>query len=511
MGFQFWGLLRRAMPDILAIHWERRRLRVIEATSDSAPRVNQGFVVEIPDPAPTGWLRDAFRRFGVTARQAVVCVPREDAILRQLELPNAPDDELPTLVHFQASTRSTTPLDQLFLDFLPLPPRAGSLLKDVLVATIPRTSIDPIRSALDEAGVELTSVTISSFALAELVVRTQSTGGQPGARRSLVVLEDLNRLEVVLLGDQQPLMTHLVRPSSDDEGHPIIAKADAEIARVLVPAQPWLVESRIEQICLLGDMPEWNELPASLQTRWDCPVERFDPKIRDVIPGLDGAKLPESIARFAPALGLVLGRTARLTPAFDLLHPRQPKPKQDPRKLQLAVGTAAALLLVALGTSAVQLTTASLESRIQEARRTESDLASKLKAGQPELSAAGIVGDWKTRDVPPLNQLVQLNELMQGTERMYVSEYRYGPANGDAIAKLAASGNARERSDWQQMAQRLVDTHRFRVRPREQTQVSRDPDYSQRFDLDADLIQPSKPAPEKSTSTSTNSNATKGK
>ena len=496
------------MPDILAIHWERRRLRMVEATIGNAVRVSRGFVIDIPEPAPAGWLRDALRRHGVTARQAVVCLPRENAILRQLELPSAPDDELPALVHFQASTRSTTPLDQLLLDFLPLPPRTGSSQKDVLFASVPRVAVDAIRSALTEAGVELTSLTISSFALAELAMRVESAQRQSPVRRSLVILEDLNRLEVVLLGDRQPIATHMVRPQSDELGHPIIANAAAEISRVLVPAQPWLVENRVERICLLGDSSEWSGLANVLTERWECPVENLDAQIQAAIPGLDPAKFSGSLSQFAPVLGLALSRLTPHAPAFDLLHPRQPKPRRDPRKLQLAIGAAAALLLVAMGTSFVQLTLSSLDASIKNARSTEIELNSQLKSGQPVLNAARAIGDWKMRDVNQLQQLVELDELMQGTERLYVSEYSFGPATGDAIAKLQATGNARERDDWQQLAQRLVDARRYRVKPRELTQVSRDPDYANRFELDTELIPPVKTA---TGTTNSASNATRDK
>jgi len=490
------------MPDVLAIHWDKRRLRVAEASIGSTVRVVQSFVVDIPDPPTAGWLRDALRRNGVVARQTVICLPREDAILRQLELPDCPDDELPSLVQFQASTRSTTPLDQLLLDYVPIPKRTGSLQRDVLLATVPRTSVDPVRAVLSEAGLELISLSLSSFALAELVLRAEHALGQPATHSRLVILADSNRLEVVLLGQNQPLVAHLVRPPLDDNGRPIVVKAAADISRVLVPAQPWLADSPIERIWVLGDSDEWSELDQALRDRWNCPVERFNSKIATKIRDLELAKFGESISQFAPTLGLALGRLQPRSPVFDLLHPRQPKPKLDPRKVQLAAGSAAALILIALVTSIYQLSMASLESRISAARDTLQELTEKTKKGEPVSRAATLIEEWKTHDVDQLKHIVELDELMQGTERQFVSDYNFGPAVGDAIAKLHATGNARERIDWQQLAQRLVDTHRYRVKPRELTQQSRDPDYPSRFELDTELMSPGKPAP-KATPTST--------
>ena len=90
------------MPDVLAIHWDKKRLRVVEASIGASVRIVQSFAVEVPELPKSTWLRDALRRQGTTARQVIVCLPRDEAILRQLELPDAPDDELPSLVYFQA-------------------------------------------------------------------------------------------------------------------------------------------------------------------------------------------------------------------------------------------------------------------------------------------------------------------------------------------------------------------------------------------------------------------------
>ena len=478
------------MPDILAIHWDKKRLRVVEANIGATVKVAQCFAIDIPDPPSPNWLREALRRQGVTARQAIVCLSREDAILRQLELPDAPDDELPSLVQFQASTRSTTPLDQLVLDYLPIPRRTGSVQRDVLLATVPRTSVDPIRQALSEAGLDLTTLSISSFSLAELLLRSEDRGHSLKSR--LVILADGNRLEVVLLGDSQPLFAHVVRPPLDDDGRPMIAKAAADISRVLVPAQPWLVNSPIERVSILADGPEWDGLDQAVKDRWSCPVDRFTTQAASRIQDLELSRFNESMAVFAPALGLALGCLQRRSPVFDLLHPRQPRAKQDPRKLQMAVGSAAALVLLAIVTAVYQTWMASLDRAITDAKTSESTISGTLKVGEPVRKAALIVEDWKKRDINQLQQLTELHEFMGGTEKLYLTEYNFGPATGDAIGKIFANGNAKERGDSKNFEDRLVDSKRFRLRPRELTQQSRDSEYQSRFELDADIVPPDK-------------------
>jgi len=486
------------MPEVIAIHWEKKRLRIAEASIGATVRLSESLVVDVPETLTGVWLKETLRRKGISARQAIVCLPRDEAILRQLELPDAPDEELPALVQFQASTRSTTPLDQLVLDFLPMPRRPGSVQRDVLLATVPRTTADQIRGLLADAGIELTVLTLTSFGLAELALRADAGDG---GHSCLVVYPDSNRLEVVLLTDQQPIAAHLVRPPLDDSGRPQITKAAADLSRVLVPAQPWLAEHPIARIVVLGSSSEWEGLEQALRDRWNCPVERLEAREAARIRDLDLSTLSEPFDLLVPPLGALLGRLRPLAPPFDLLHPRQPRPRQDPRKLYYAVGSAAALLVVALFSSWYLLSLQSLDNQITTARDQVRKATSDEKAQAPTKLAADLIEDWKTRDINQLQQLGDLYELMQGTERILIADYDFTPAQGAVLAKLHIIGNARERVDWQQLAQRMADAGRFRVKPRDVSQQSRDPDYESRFELDADLqpvkaTAPATPAPD---------------
>ena len=204
------------------------------------------------------------------------------------------------------------------LDYLPIPRRTGSVQRDVLLATVPRTSVDPIRQALSEAGLDLTTLSISSFSLAELLLRSEDRGHSLKSR--LVILADGNSLEVVLLGDSQPLFAHVVRPPLDDDGRPMIAKAAADNSRVLVPAQPWLVNSPIERVSILADGPEWDGLDQAVKDRWSCPVDRFTTQAASRIQDLELSRFNESMAVFAPALGLALGCLDRKSTRLNSSH-----------------------------------------------------------------------------------------------------------------------------------------------------------------------------------------------
>ena len=65
-------------------------------------------------------LRAELNRAASRSTHVLVSLPREEAVVRLLELPECTDDELPELVRLQAATRSAVPLDRLLLDFLPI-------------------------------------------------------------------------------------------------------------------------------------------------------------------------------------------------------------------------------------------------------------------------------------------------------------------------------------------------------------------------------------------------------
>ena len=89
-----------------------------------------------------------------------------------------------------------------------------------------------------------------------------------------------------------------------------------------------------------------------------------------------------------------------------------------------------------------------------------------------------------------MGQMAELHELMKGTERTVISDYKYDPNVGDVIAKISATGMAKTRFDAEQVLGRIAELPKFRngSRPKPITQNSRDADYPYRFELDLDLV-----------------------
>lgn len=477
------------MADLLALSWDRLRLTGIEVSpSASGPRLLKTFSVDWPEQPPTAnWFRETLRRFGINAKHVALALPREDAVLRLLELPQVPEEELPTLVRFQASARSAQSLDQLLLDYLPLPQRPGVAQKEVWLATAPQTTLAPIQKILTESGLELVHCTLSSLCLAELIVRGEMHQSVNPNDASLVVLRDKARMELAVVSQRQLIAAHAVKWSSVNEIPPV-AKMLAEVSRVLVQIQAWLPEGTLQHAFIIGDDTDVGDLPDAVNRRWNCPVKRFDPW-RDSGINLGTIKPEGSSSQFATAAGMAFLQVHGQTPRLDLLHPRQPPPKRDPRKPYYAAAAAAGLLVTAFTTAIVQQSLASYDVQIEDTRLQESKLKQQLKEGEPIFIASKAIDDWQARSTNQLQQIGELHEVMKGTERLVIADYKFEPNIGEVIAKISAVGHARNRFDAEQFFSRLAELPKFRngMRPKPITQNSRDPDYASRFELDLDL------------------------
>lgn len=476
------------MADLLALSWNRRRLSGIELAADkAAPRIISGFSVEWPEQPPTSaWLRETLRKAGVNAKQVVLAFPREDAVLRMLELPEVSDDELPTLVRFQAAARSAQSIDQLLLDYLPLPLRVGVAQREVWLATALLTAIDPIRQLLTEAGLELVQLTLSSICLTELIARAEALESMDPSKASLVVLRDGSHMELAVISQRQLIAAHSVKWSSASEIPPV-SKMLAEVSRTLVQIQAWLPEGTLQNAWVIGEDADVGELPEAIRQRWGCQVERFDPWKSGAI-SLGNTKLPGPSSEYAIPVGLALLQAGRLTPKLDLLHPRQPPPKRNPRKPFIAAAAAAALLVLATGTAIVQLSLASYDSVIAKLQEEESDLSNKLKAGESTIAAANDVNEWQMRNFDQLKQMSELYQVMNGTDRLLVSEYRYGVGLGKSLAKINVTGLAKDRVAVERLGQSLADIPKYEVKPSQFQHSNRDHDYANQYSVELELV-----------------------
>ncbi len=479
------------MSNLVVLAWDRTRVAAVQIASGEAGKVSAAWSASWPEniPGPQSfreagqWLRSQWTAAGLTAGQVWVVVPREDVVLRHLELPAAPDDELPDLVRFQAAGRSTVPLEQMSLDFVPLSPVAEHAGRDVLAATMPRVMTEQIQRMMEAAERELVGISFSSSSLAEwgLQVQRRQSPGQTSAGESdnntlLVVGREGNQLELAVVCGRELTFAHSSRIPVT-EGIDSTPAVLAEISRTLVAGQRLRPGLKVTQGWLVGaDVV----LAQALATRLECDVQPVDPISSD--PQADHLqKLQGQPLLAATLLGV---KTVPVVPRVNFIKPRQAPPKRDPRKRIYAASAAAALLLGFLIVGGGVLRLQSLDRQITERYRRSTELQEAIDLGKPVMDGAAVMNDWQARNINQLQLLGNLEATMPGGyERPYLAEFDFAISSGDTVAKIAGVGAAKSRADVETLLQDLRHQAGYQVMPKEVT-TSRDPEYPQRFVLE---------------------------
>jgi type IV pilus assembly protein PilM len=148
--------------------------------------VRDGEVVE-PEPV-TSSLRQLWAATGFSHKRVVMGVANQRVIVRQLELPWMPREELRASLAFQVQDFLPMSVDQAVLDFFPVEetvdPVGGRVLRGLLVAAARETVLANVRCA-ERAGLTALSVDLTSFAV------LRSMGKQTGTDVETEALIDI--------------------------------------------------------------------------------------------------------------------------------------------------------------------------------------------------------------------------------------------------------------------------------------------------------------------------------
>ncbi len=483
------------MSDMLALRWENNQLVGVEASVGRGKiRVDRCFVLEWPEgshpseqPQLAGsWLKEELRRHGVTAVQVTVALPREDAVVRPLDLPDAPDSELPELVRFQAATKSTVPLDRLCLDYLPLPKQPGAAGRTVLMATIPRPLADRIRAVVEAAGLELDSIGLAATGTTELIVREERRGAETAGER-LIISRRGEQIEYSILSQRQLVFTHTARVSGttpEQQNQAILA----EVGRSAISLQRTIPNVKITRAWLLGTADEHPQLAELLAQRLSCEVRgAFDPLSSGDVE-LRASEVPDRRGRYAGAVGMLLGKSGGVIESIDFLHPRQPiVEKSDSKRKYLIAGVCAAVVIVGAAVRYWQ-TVKSLQGAIDNLNEKKTELTEFKELNKGTLEIAKTMEDWQKRNVSWLEEAGKIGEALGSREQMYVDSIHFQSNLRGPIANLRIEGFAKGRTDSDALDRRLVERN-FVVKAHPMGEKSDDAEYPYPIGVDVDLVE----------------------
>ncbi len=492
------------MADYLALDWDDQRL-VGVAAHMASKSVQVRAVLdfkwaqsEIPSeqPAAAGKrLREELDRVSASNGPVMVSLPREEAIVRLLELPECSDDELPELVRFQAVTRSAVPLEKLLLDYLPLPALQAAPGRRVWMATINKQVADRVQTLLSAAGLQAEAIGLSSIGAAELIAhQTGASGAATDPAIVVVSCVDL-RVEVTAFWQNRIVLMHAATLSTHDTPEEQLSQILAETARATVALSQAAPGVQIGSGWLIGARTSHSLLAEKLSERFGFKFQLLtDPASTPGVTNDAGSALLDSPLAWSP-LGLLLKHASQRIDSVDFLHPRRQHPKPDRRKLYMILGAAAAVLLVIGIWGAIQRKVWQLDDEIASVDAGNKRAQELLKKNASLMETAGSVDDWTQRDIDWLEQFRVIEQAKGGADKLYLTMFDANVGTRDKLATIVAAGRAKLPNEVDDFEDRL-HTQGFRVTPKEISEDATDPLYPVKIDLNLDIIPKSAAAAE---------------
>src|SRR5688572_4653285 len=332
------------------------------------------------------WLRQRTVRVGVASDRVMV---------RTIEIPDVPDDELADALRFQAQDHVTIPIDEAIIDFHVLDRFTGSdgePMVRILLAAVHRQTVGALLDAVKAAGITASSVDLMPLAL----IRGLRPALEEAGSAEAIVSVDAGVTTVVVHEAGLPRMVRIVATHA--------TVPDADWSEIIGPIQGSLDyylnqpdAAPLAKVLLTGGGSLVEGLSDALTASLLLPVEQGRPRdsidVGDI--GIVEERLPDLDPYLPVAVGLALGGRGAPGAFIDLLPPearREAKARQTMRRL---VAAAAAVVLVMAGLSLIQAVgVAGQRRRLTAQERTNHALETQIETlsgalqGETDLASA---------------------------------------------------------------------------------------------------------------------------
>ncbi len=433
---------------VLAIDWDRESIRIIHAsTGRKGPRRTRGYLVPIPegidvdDPESLGqFIRRALRQRRIRTRHAIVAIPRDQAVLHMLSLPNVPLEEMPSVVHFQITKELPFALEEARIDFATFPAEAEAENVDVLVAAVRNDVLEHYQSVCQNAGLELERVGLRPFANT-VAAMYGSEEDRSGCMLFVDVGPALTEIDLIprkhlafsrAASVNVPVMpTVRVQTTSEQEEAPVsIEPTEAEqqeaVDNLMVEVNRTIEAYRVNdpgaeigQIIVAGSCGLEQRLCEVVGERFGAAARLYNPGER--IDEL--AERGEEMTAFSAALGLTIGHGTAGALHFDFLHPKEPVDltREKVRKVPVIAATVVLFIVAALVFRAKMASIK--DENLKDIRQAITRLEKEVEVVEDFRDEVLAAEDWEKREVVWLDHLATVTELFPGTEQAYVTKF----------------------------------------------------------------------------------------
>ena len=346
-----------------------------------------------------------------------MAVGRTSIELRQIQLPPAPDDDLPDMVRFQAAREFNELDERWLLDFVPID-ETPTGPRTVLATAIAPAMIQQIEAVCQQAGVKMRRLLLRPCEAASLLAGDKSV--TPEQVRLLIdLLADEADLTAVI--DGKAVFLRTTRFGGDPPPLPTLL---AEIRLTMAAVQNQLGGRQVQSIVLAGQENTHADLAQHIETELGMHVHLFDPFAAvELVPALKNSP-PANPDRFATLLGMLLTESRQTKHAIDFLHPRRRAEAPSRRKMWVLAGTAIAVLGLAYLVYA-RIDSFLLASEVDDLTTQSRLLEPEVVKAKKVIAAAAEIAKWADAEVIWLDQLRGLCEVFPAAKDAVLTELTF--------------------------------------------------------------------------------------
>jgi len=109
----------------------------------------------------------------IKTKHLIASLPEKKAFLQIIQMPKMEQEELKTSVPFEAENYVPFPIEKVYLDFQIIPSSKQSDHFNILIAAIPKKTVDPYVSCFKKAGLIPTALEVESQSIVRAVVKNE--------------------------------------------------------------------------------------------------------------------------------------------------------------------------------------------------------------------------------------------------------------------------------------------------------------------------------------------------
>jgi len=155
----------------------------------------------------------------IRTKYVITSLPEEKSFLQVIQMPRMPEEDLKSAVIYEAENYIPLPIEEVYLDSQLVPPVINSLDHfDVLLAVLPKKTVDPYISCLKSAGLKPKVLEIESSSIGRALIKDEVT-----TRPNLLIDFGATRTSFIIFSGHSLRFTSSI-PVSNQHFSQLIAK-----------------------------------------------------------------------------------------------------------------------------------------------------------------------------------------------------------------------------------------------------------------------------------------------